>query len=130
VLVLAVDWSGKLKQAAEFIWLAEVRDGVLVSLQNGRSREALVEHLIAIAEQEPRTVVGFDFAFSFPQWWCEQRRWRRAPQAWTAMARDGDRLLQECEPPFWGRRGKPNPNPLDRRFRKTELVDVKGAKSW
>jgi hypothetical protein len=28
--IVAVDWSGKLKRAEEFLWLAEVRDGHLL----------------------------------------------------------------------------------------------------
>jgi predicted nuclease with RNAse H fold len=127
--VLGVDWSGKLKRAGECIWLAEVRDGELVMLENGRGREQLVEHLSAAAERDPRTVIGFDFAFSFPQWWCEQQGWRLAPDVWAAMALQGDRLLGECQPPFWGRPGRRRPNPPDRRYRLTELVDVSGAKS-
>jgi hypothetical protein len=46
--VLAVDWSGKRKRAEEFLWLAEARDGELVSLQNGRSRHELVRHVLAL----------------------------------------------------------------------------------
>jgi hypothetical protein len=129
VQVLAADWSGKLERAEEFIWLAEVRDGQLTSLENGRSADELVEHLIAVAHDQPRTVVGLDFAFSFPRWWCDQQGWRHPRQVWKAMAADGDRLLGRCEPPFWGRTGMPNPHSVQRGRRRTELVDVTGAKS-
>jgi Protein of unknown function (DUF429) len=127
--VLAVDWSGKLKRAEEFLWLAEVRDGELVSLQNGRSRGQLVEHVITIAEDDQQTVVGLDFAFSFPKWWCDVRGWRDPQDVWAAMSADGERLLDMCEAPFWGRPGKPNPHPLDRSYRRTERDDTKSAKS-
>jgi hypothetical protein len=33
--IIAVDWSGKLKRAEEFLRLAEVREGHLVDLRNG-----------------------------------------------------------------------------------------------
>ena len=127
--VIAVDWSGKLKRAEEFIWLADVCDGELVALENGRTGEQLVEHLIALAEDHPQTLIGLDFAFSFPRWWCAEQGWREAREVWGAMAVDGERLLDECEPPFWGRPGKPNPHPDDRRYRRTELIDATGAKS-
>jgi hypothetical protein len=129
VRVLAVDWSGKLKRAEEFIWLAEVRDRELVSLQNGRSREQLVEHIGGIADDGSPTVVGFDFAFSFPKWWCDARRWRTPGEVWAAMAIDGNHLLDACEPPFWGLPGKRNPHALDRRYRRTECEDTMNAKS-
>jgi hypothetical protein len=66
VRVLAVDWSGKLKRAEEFLWLADVRDGKLLGLRNGLTREQLIGPLVDIAEHEPYTIVGLDFAFSFP----------------------------------------------------------------
>lgn len=127
--VVAVDWSGKLRRAEEFTWLAEVRDGELASLENGRGREELVDHVIALAEDEPRTAVGLDFGFSFPAWWCDEQCWRDVRDVWAAMARDAERLLEGCEPPFWGRPQKRNPLPADRRYRRTEIVDADGAKS-
>jgi hypothetical protein len=48
---IAVDWSGRAKGAAEAIWLARVARG------------------------DPRTIVGFDFAFSIPRWYCEANGW-------------------------------------------------------
>jgi hypothetical protein len=71
VRILAIDWSGKRKRPEEFLWLADVRDGELADLRNGLTREQLVRRVVDIAEEEPETVVGFDFAFSFPRWWCE-----------------------------------------------------------
>ncbi len=127
--IFAVDWSGKLEGEQESIWLAEVRDGELTSLENGRRREALVEHILEIAEDDPEIVVGFDFAFSFPRWWCETQGWRDVREVWTAMTAAGERLLAACEDPFWGRPGKRNPNPLDRRYRRTETEENSTAKS-
>ena len=129
VRIVAVDWSGKLHGAAEFIWLADVRDGKLVSLENGRSREQLIDAVTAISGREPHTIVGLDFAFSFPGWWCEQRGWRQVREVWAAMGTDGDRLLDVCAPPFWGRPDKRNDLPRGRRYRATELADAPGAKS-
>jgi hypothetical protein len=129
VRILAVDWSGKLKRAEEFIWLAEVRDGELVSLQNGRGREQLVEDVIEMANDGVPTVVGFDFAFSFPKWWCDFQQWRDPAEVWAAMAIDGEHLLAACAPPFWGRPGEPNLHRAERRYRRTEREDTQNAKS-
>jgi hypothetical protein len=127
--MIALDWSGKLKGEAEVIWLAEVRDGALVSLENGRGRTEVVQHIADLATTDPKIVVGLDFAFSFPRWWCESQGWRDAREVWAAMAEDGERLLAACEAPFWGRPGKQNPNELARRYRRTEIEDNKMAKS-
>lgn len=127
--VLAIDWSGKDKRAEESLWLAEVRDGQLVALENGRAREAVIGHLIELALDTPTMVVGLDFAFAFPKWWCDVQGWRRGSEVWAAMAADGDRLLAACEPPFWGRPGKPNRNAPERRYRRGETVDTPTAKS-
>jgi hypothetical protein len=56
--IVAVDWSGKLKRAEEFLWLAEVREGHLVDLRSGLSRPELVARLIAMAHEDARMVVG------------------------------------------------------------------------
>jgi hypothetical protein len=128
--VVAVDWSGKLKRAEEFLWLAEVRDGVLVDLANGRTREELVAYLIQLGAEDSRLVVGLDFAFSFPAWWCAEQGWSSGLDVWAAMADRGERVLAECRAPFWGRPGKRNPHPAERLYRRTELEEgAGGAKS-
>ncbi len=128
--IVAVDWSGRLLREEESIWLAEVREGELVDLRNGLGRAAIVERLRAVAEEDPRTVVGLDFAFSFPGWWCAEQGWRSGPEVRAAMAEMGERLLAACEAPFWGRPGRPNPNPPDRAYRRTEREEgLAGAKS-
>jgi len=127
--MIAIDWSGKAKGEAEFIWLAEVRDGVLASLENGRGRTEVVQHIVDLAKTDPEFVVGFDFAFSFPKWWCEAQGWGDVREVWAAIAEDGERLLEDCDDPFWGRPGKRNPHALSERFRRTETEDNKTAKS-
>ena len=104
--VLAVDWTGRLKRAEEFLWIADVHEGKLVDLRNGLNRDQLIAHVIEIAEAEPRAVVGLDFAFSFPRWWCEEQGWTQVRDVWTAMAKEGDHhLLAPCQWPFWGHQG-------------------------
>jgi hypothetical protein len=127
--IFAVDWSGKAKREDEFVWLAEVRDGQLVSLENGRGRAVLIEHILDLAREDHEMVVGFDFAFSFPKWWCDMQGWHDARDVWLAMKTCGDALLAACNPPFWGRPSKPNPHLVGRRYRRTERQDNKQAKS-
>ena len=130
VRIVAVDWSGKLKRAEESLWLAEVRDGRLIDLRSGLTRKELIARLIELAREDPRMVVGLDFAFSFPGWWCAERGWSSGRDVWRAMEAEGERLLLSCEEPLWGRPGKPNPHPRERLLRRTELEEgVGGAKS-
>jgi hypothetical protein len=104
---IAVDWSGRERGAAEAIWLARVRDGVLVELENGMDRGEVIAAVIAAAAREPRTVVGLDFAFAFPAWYSEQRGWSSGREVWDAMRGEAEALLAACDPPFWGRPGRP-----------------------
>jgi hypothetical protein len=107
--IVAVDWSGKLKRAEEFLWLAEVRDRHLVDLRSGLSRPELVARLIEMAHEDAQMVVGLDFAFSFPRWWCVKRGWSTGREVWSGVDAEGEHLLATCEPPLWGQPGKPNP---------------------
>lgn len=102
-----VDWSGKLTGAEQSIWLAEVRDGRLLDLDTGFTRSEVVQRVVALAEEETRLVVGFDFAFSFPAWWCREQGWDSARDVRAAMAASGEALLAACEPPLWGRPADP-----------------------
>lgn len=116
---IAVDWSGALVGQRRKIWLAEVRDGKLIRLLNGRTREEIVEELIALAADDNDLVAGLDFAFSMPAWFLSEQGAGNAIEFWSIVAEKGEDWLRECEPPFWGHRGKTAP-PLDRRFRRTE----------
>jgi hypothetical protein len=93
-----------------------VRDRRLVDLRNGRTPAELVEWLAA---GEPRTVVGLDFAFSFPRWFCEEQGWESAREVWAAVAGGGEELMTRW--PFWGRPGvRRRDLPADRALRRTE----------
>lgn len=118
--IVAVDWSGRAKGQAESLWRAEVRDGRLIELRNGLDRENLVAELLGLREDGLETVIGLDFAFSFPAWWCEERGWSGGEEVWSAIAHEGEDLLEACEDPFWGRPGKRNPHPKARLYRQTE----------
>ena len=116
---LAVDWSGARVHAAGKIWLAESCDGRLIRLENGRSREAVMTFLIEESKRDPRFIVGFDFAFSFPVWFCEQVGAKTVVDLWRHVGQTGEQWLALCGAPFWGRRGT-TCLPAERRFRKTE----------
>jgi hypothetical protein len=128
VQVLAIDWSGRARGAAETIWLARVVDGRLVELDNGREREEVVARTIALAGEDERTVLGLDFAFAFPAWYAEREGWPSARAAWDAMAERAEGLLAACEDPFWGRRGR-TAQQLGPSLRRTEQVVGAPAKS-
>jgi Protein of unknown function (DUF429) len=128
VRIIAVDWSGMSTREAEYVWVAEVRDGELATLENGRSRNELVEHIIDLAQSDPEMIVGFDFAFSFPKWWCDSCHWTTERDVWRTMSAQAGDLLARCGYPFWGQKAKTNPHPPDRQFRRTE-EENKPAKS-
>jgi hypothetical protein len=120
ISIAAVDWSGRASGAAESIWLARTDgDGRLAELENGRDRAALVDHLLELP-RTPRLVVGLDFAFGFPAWWSHEKGWAHGREVWQAMSDDGDALLAACEPPFWGRPGRRDPNAPDAALRVTD----------
>ena len=116
---IAVDWSGAKQGARSKIWLAEVREGRLVRLECGRSREEIVNELITEAERDPDLLVGLDFAVSVPLWFLRQRRLTRVEDLWGLVAERGEAWLAGCEPPFWGKPGKKRPD-LPEHFRRTE----------
>ena len=93
---IAVDWSGARIRAANTIWLAEVNDGRLVRLENGRSREQVADFLVAEAESDPAMIVGFDFAFSLPAWFLEERGLENARELWALADREAEDWLARC----------------------------------
>ncbi len=121
---IAVDWSGKRSGAEEHIWLARVTDGVLAELENGRSREAVVDRVLEFAREGERTVIGLDFAFSFPIWYLDERGWDGGRDVWQALTSEAETLLAECPSPFWGLPGRQNLHGQEP-FRRTER-DVPG----
>jgi hypothetical protein len=109
--VIAVDWSGAAHGAERRIWLAEASPGgqALVRLESGRDRAALVRHVIEESARTPRLVIGLDFAFALPAWYCYQLGLQSAADVWARVARDGEAWLTACAPPFWGRPGRARP---------------------
>jgi hypothetical protein len=118
--VVAVDWSGAIDGVKKKIWLAESDGSSLVRLECGRTREALVDHLIDMAETNRRFVVGLDFAFSLPQWYLEANGLTSAYQLWSLAQARAEEWLRSCPSPFWGRNGVKNWR-VPEEFRSTEL---------
>ena len=127
--VIAIDWSGRATGAAEYIWAATVRDGRLCDLRNGRAPAELADWLVARSADDGPLVIGLDFAFSFPRWWCEHAGWATAQDAWRATAADGETWLADPPWPFWGRPGMPRDLPGERGLRRTEREVGGAAKS-
>lgn len=133
--VVAVDWSGAKVGPEKRIWLAEVVGGEVVRLEDGRSRAEVIDEVISIGAAsrlaQEHLVVGLDFAFGFPIA-IANRMFADldSRSVWSAVRDEGEDWLRECEPPFWGRPGKPNPHGergiletrFEAQFRATELA--------
>jgi hypothetical protein len=117
--VVAVDWSGRAQGAQRAIWLAEVRDGVVTSLEDGRTRDEVAAFLVALAAEDRSLVVGLDFSFSLPAWFLRRQGLGSAPELWDVPEADLEAWLRCDAPPFWGRPGRPRPE-LPAHLRVTE----------
>ncbi len=125
--VIAVDWSGARHGARRKIWRAHVENGSVVELVAGLDRDEVVELLVGQLEQCRELVVGLDFAFSFPQWFCEQLCVHDGPALWRRVAEDGEAWLGACDAPFWGRPGKRRPDIGSRSpWRRTDRAGASG----
>ena len=111
--VFAVDWSGRATGAAQTIWIAEARGGRLTMLENGRDRGEVVAALLREAAHDRNFAVGLDFAFSMPEWFLRDRGCDNAPALWRLVEDEGEAWLRSCEPPFWGRPGRPRPTDVE-----------------
>jgi hypothetical protein len=136
--LMAIDWSGRSgPDQRRALWLAEAVDGELVRLEGGRTPAELIELLIAEAAHDPNLVVGFDFAFSLPAWYLQERR--LAPrQLWALLADEAltptmrrlglARWMNNPEWPFWTTGEAHARLRPEQMFRRTELdVRVPGT---
>jgi hypothetical protein len=123
---IAVDWSGRVDERGqrESIWLCEYMGDHCVRLEAGRTREEVTRELVRVIAEEPNVVLGLDFGFAFPAWFMRDVAGGRATTLWDLVAREGERWLAECAPPFWGRpgRAKPAADVARPEFRHCELV--------
>ena len=108
---LGVDWSGARDPRTQrrTIWIADAEDGQLTSLSAGGTRDEVADRLLDLARSASPGVVGLDFSFGFPAWWARVHGATTGPDMWVVTAAMGEGWLEHCEPPFWGRRGRPRP---------------------
>ncbi len=104
--VIAIDWSGAAVGAERRIWIAEVLDGELLMLEDGRSREQVVDWLIERRAQVPEAIVGIDFAFSYPSWFLDAHHCSTIDTLWELVSEQGEEWLATSPAPFWGRPGQ------------------------
>jgi hypothetical protein len=136
--VMAIDWSGR--RGADHrraLWLAEVIGDELVRLEGGRTRVELIDLLIAEADRDANVIIGFDFAFSLPAWYLQERQF--APrQLWALLADEAltpamrhlglARWMNNPELPFWTTSQAHARLRPEQMFRRTELdVRVPGT---
>ena len=113
VRVVAVDWSGRRAGERRHLWMAEAADGELVRLEDGRTRDEVVDaRSSARAADDPTLVVGFDFSFSLPGVVPRPRRVTATrDELWAAAAVDGERWLARVRTPVLGAAGPPAARP-------------------
>jgi hypothetical protein len=108
--IVAVDWSGRIDAAGQrrHIW-AGVWAAGKVTLEAGRTREELIDWLIAMSRETPRMVVSLDCCFSFPAWFLAEHGCETVFDFWRKVAAgQGERwLTRECDAVardvrFWG----------------------------
>lgn len=105
--VIAIDWSGAQAPSVQKkkIWLAEIQNGAMSRLQGCWTRESLIVHLLSLGEVSHDLIVGLDFAFSFPSWFCDEHGARSPQEFWRMVDEKGDSWLHKNSrrcPPFWG----------------------------
>ena len=138
--IVAVDWSGRVDLPGQrrHIWAgvwtsaahapphtrtsrartaAETTLAGSVRLEAGRTRAEIAPWLIELARETPRMVVGFDFCFSYPEWFVRgELGLQSTPDFWRLVTEThGERWLTrraaddpEHDPRFWG---KPHKRP-------------------
>src|SRR2546430_2294283 len=85
------------RSAQRRIGLAEpASDGSLARLGGGRNREQIGEDLLTMLSEEPRSVVGLDFAFSFPSGYLDELGVTTAAALWAMLAEHGEAWLRAC----------------------------------
>jgi hypothetical protein len=108
---IAIDWSGNATTSGQkkHIFTATF-DPSGITLQDGLTRDGVCDWLIEQVGPSPiPTVIGLDFAFSFPVSFQKYKSYKSADELWDLAGREGEVWLRRCPPPFWGRPGKKCP---------------------
>jgi hypothetical protein len=90
-----------------------------VRLEPLPARDALTRELLSRTDV---LAVGLDFGFSFPGWFLASVGVRSTPELWARVAECGEAWLRACDPPFWGRPGRPRPVLSGGAWRRAELA--------
>ncbi len=99
--------------------MAEAGSGTLRRLEAFESRERVIQAVETYGSLGERVVVGIDFSFSFPRWFIHDLGVADAFELWNVVRERGERWLDDCPRPFWGRPGRPRWE-LEAHFRQTE----------
>ncbi len=99
--------------------MAEAESGTLRRLEAFESRERVIQAVETYGSLGERVVVGIDFSFSFPRWFIHDLGVADAFELWNVVRERGERWLDDCPRPFWGRPGRPRWE-LEAHFRQTE----------
>lgn len=126
--VIAVDWSGaKAKGGRGAIALASITTNGLQVLNDDLSRDEAIQLLLEIPCSE-RVMAAFDFAFSLPAWYLKEQGIISPIQLWEMLASSGacgaEATIDRCDPPFWGRPGKPRPHESHLGLRKADRIHI------
>jgi aminopeptidase YwaD len=110
--IIALDWSGAADERSQRrkIWrcLARSEEDRLrvVGLESRMTRREVVAQLVETVGEGERLLVGLDFAFSLPHGYVAQLGDSPA-ESWEDVVawctEEGEEVLTECPPPFWGR---------------------------
>ena len=115
--LVAVDWSGdkgagQRKKIWAGVWTRGGKGKVLggrVTLESGRTREELMDWLLAMARETPAMVVSIDCCFSYPAWFLREHGCGTVFEFWRHVAAGhGEQWLCSGEDErFWGRTKRP-----------------------
>ena len=125
VRYMAVDWSGDVRpwRQRRVIYLAVVEADRSFRVEHGRTRDEVIDLLVEEIKSGVPTFIGFDFAFSFPQWFLQEHRLGSARELWDLAILEQELWLNGNTWPFWGRgQYKCRPDDLGQNawFRQTE----------
>ena len=115
--IFAIDWSGAQKIGKKIV-VAEVDGkGLREPQDDWKSRDEVADYLIEKAIEDMNFVVGFDFAFSFPQWFLNEKGCQTAVEFWKLIEKEGENWVSNLCSPFFKKGTWASHNS---QFRKTE----------
>jgi hypothetical protein len=127
--IIAIDWSGSkdFRLQRKHIQTAIASEDGLALFGN-KTREELINWLKDEADCfNAPTVIGLDFAFSFPLSYFEKLGVKNTYEMWSKVEEMGEEWMRNCQSPFWGKPGKKRPEThYAQGFRATEKINIQG----